>query len=70
MHVYNFIIQRYGPISHFILFFFETEGQHDSAKAHEVFDHLVSFSSSREEISQPEFELPTYDEGKLVASYK
>ena len=35
------------------------EGWHASAKAQEVVDHLASFPSSREEISQPGIELPT-----------
>jgi hypothetical protein len=43
----------------FFLFFFETEGRQASAKAHEVIDHLASFLSGREEISQPGIELPT-----------
>lgn len=67
-HAYaQFILLRYSPISHFILFF-ETEDQHDSAKAQEAFDHLACFPLSREEISQPRIELPTYDWGEPVAT--
>ena len=43
----------------FFNFFFEIEGQHANVKAHEAVDHLVSFMSSREEISQLGFKLPT-----------
>jgi hypothetical protein len=47
----------------FILFYFvlllETKGRQASAKAQEADDHLAIFLSSREEISQPEIELPT-----------
>ena len=39
-------------------FYFETECRHASAKAHEVVDHLTSFLSSREEISQLGIEPP------------
>jgi hypothetical protein len=48
--------------------FLETEDQHDSAKAQEAFYHLACFPLSREEISQPRFELPTYDWGEPVAT--
>ena len=37
----------------FLKFFFETEGRHASTKTQEAVDHLASFLSSREEISQP-----------------
>jgi hypothetical protein len=40
-------------------FLFETEGQHAIVKAQEALDHLTSFPSGREEISQPGFELPS-----------
>ena len=43
----------------FLFFFFETNGRHANAKSHEVVDHLASFPSSIEEISQPWFELLT-----------
>ena len=39
-----------SPICYFIL---KTEDRHANAKAHEAVDHLTSFLSSREEISQP-----------------
>jgi hypothetical protein len=39
--------------------FLETKGRHANAKAQEAVDHLASFSSSREEISQPGVEPPT-----------
>ena len=40
-------------------FCFETKDRHASAKAQMVVDHLTSFMSSREEISQPGIKLPT-----------
>ena len=43
----------------FIYLFFETEGRHANARAHEALDHLASFLSSKEEISQLGIELPT-----------
>jgi hypothetical protein len=43
----------------FSFFKFKTEGQHAIAKAQEALDHLASFPSGREEISQPGFEPPT-----------
>jgi hypothetical protein len=43
----------------FVFFVFETKGQQANAKAQEVVDHLASFMSCREEISQPGFEPPT-----------
>jgi hypothetical protein len=39
--------------------YFETQGRHASAKAHEIVDQMTSNPSSREEISQPEIEPPT-----------
>ena len=46
------------PSSSFF-FFFEIEGWEANAKAHEVVDHMASFLSSREEISQPRIKPPT-----------
>ena len=48
-----------GRFDLLFFYFFETEGQHANAKAHEAVDHLASFLSSSEEISQPGFEPPT-----------
>jgi hypothetical protein len=39
-------------------FFLDTEGQHANTNALEAIDHLTSFVSSREEISQPGIEPP------------
>ena len=46
--------------------FFETKGRHANAKAQEAIDHLASFLSSREEISQPWLEPPS--SSSLVSS--
>ena len=43
----------------FSLFFEEKEGRHASAKAQDAIDHMASFSSCREEISNPRIEPPT-----------
>jgi hypothetical protein len=45
--------------SFFSLFVEETEGRHASAKAQDAIDHMASFSSCREEISNPQIEPPT-----------
>ena len=42
-----------------LLLFFKIEGRQASAKAQGAVDHVASFPSSREEISQPGFEPPT-----------
>jgi hypothetical protein len=49
----------------YFYFYFETEGRHANVKAHEAVDHLVSFMSSRKEISQSESnrQLLSYDLG-------
>ena len=44
----------------FFVLFFETEDQQASAKAQEAVDHLTSFPSSREVISQLGIQLPTF----------
>ena len=55
------INRRFLLILFFICFilFFEIEGWHVNAKAREAIDHMVSFPSDGEEISQPEIEPPT-----------
>jgi hypothetical protein len=46
-------------------FFFEIEGRQADAKAQEAVNHLTSFMSSREEISQPGIKPPTLRCGYL-----
>ena len=47
------------PFFFFSFLFFEIEGQQTNAQAQEAINHLASFLSSREEISQPGIEPPT-----------
>ena len=56
--MYPLITLSKGRLCEFFISF-ETEGRHARAKAYEVVKHLASQLSSREEISQPEIELPT-----------
>ena len=55
------VSMSHANVNHVFLFilFFDTKAQQASAKAHKAVDHMANFMSSRDEISQLGFELPT-----------